>query len=109
MAQPSESGPFDPSVVPDPARLTTPEGEFDVESAMRWGNAISRWRRQTRFTNLIAQGVRKPVLVSEGDSWFQFPFLIDDVVDHLNKDFLNLEPGRGRRHLRQHGEPRARI
>ena len=89
MAQPSESGPFDPSVVPDPSKVDmTPEGEFDVESAMRWGNAISRWRRQTRFTNLIAQGVRKPVLVSEGDSWFQFPFLIDDVVDHLNKDFL---------------------
>lgn len=26
--------------------------------------------------------------VSEGDSWFQFPFLIDDVIDHLGNDFL---------------------
>jgi len=88
-ARPSESGPFDPSVVPDPSKVEmTPEGEFDVESAMRWGNAICRWRRQERFKNLIAQGVRRPVLVSEGDSWFQFPFLIDDVIDHLNQDYL---------------------
>jgi hypothetical protein len=28
------------------------------------------------------------VLVSEGDSWFQFPLLIDDVVDHLGPDHL---------------------
>ena len=32
-ARPSESGPFDPSVVPDPSKVEmTPEGEFDVES-----------------------------------------------------------------------------
>src|SRR5690606_29256958 len=33
-------------------------------------------------------GERKPVLVSEGDSWFQFPFLIEDVIDQLDPDFL---------------------
>jgi hypothetical protein len=26
--------------------------------------------------------------VSEGDSWFQFPFLLDDVIDQLSSDYL---------------------
>jgi hypothetical protein len=88
-AKPKESGPFDPKIVPDPSKVAmTKEGDLDVESAIRWGNAICRWRRQARFDRRIAAGERKPVLVSEGDSWFQFPFLIDDVIDQLEADFL---------------------
>ncbi|TAV87168.1 hypothetical protein ELI24_28910 (plasmid) [Rhizobium ruizarguesonis] len=83
------SGPFDPRIEPDPQKVEMPiEAQMDVESAIRWGNAICRWRRQQAFQNRIASGIRKPVLVSEGDSWHQFPFLIDDVIDHLNPDFL---------------------
>jgi hypothetical protein len=85
---PEDSGPFDPRVVPDPQKVDmTTEADFDVESAIRWGNAICRWRREQRFLTR-AHGTTKPVLVSEGDSWFQFPFLIDDVIDHLSDDFL---------------------
>lgn len=88
-ARPEESGPFDPRIEPDPEKVAmTPEGDFDVESAMRWGNAVCRWRRQQEFEQRIANGVRKPVLVSEGDSWFQFPFLIEEVIDQLRSDFL---------------------
>jgi hypothetical protein len=88
-AIPSDSGPFDPLLVPDPKKVDmTAEGEFDVESAIRWGNAICRWRRQARFKERVKNGVKKPVLVSEGDSWFQFPFLIEDVIDQLEPDFL---------------------
>lgn len=83
-----ESGPFDPRIEPDPAKVELgPEARMDVESAIRWGNAICRWRRQKRFEAAIASGVKKPVLVSEGDSWHQFPFLIEDVIDHLENDF----------------------
>ncbi|KIQ02409.1 hypothetical protein RU07_11755 [Agrobacterium tumefaciens] len=88
-AVPEESGPFDPRIIPNPEKVEMgPEGRMDVESAIRWGNAICRWRRQKAFNNAIAQGVQKPVIVAEGDSWQQFPFLIEDVVDHLGKDFL---------------------
>jgi hypothetical protein len=49
-ARPAEGGPFDPNIVPDPTKIDmTAEGDFDVESALRWGNAICRWRRQARF------------------------------------------------------------
>ncbi|MBB4233243.1 hypothetical protein [Rhizobium mongolense] len=83
------SGPFDPRIEPDPKKVEMgPEAQMDVESAIRWGNAICRWRRQQAFERRISSGVRKPVLVSEGDSWHQFPFLIEDVIDHLNLDFL---------------------
>jgi hypothetical protein len=89
-AVPEPGGPFDPQFVPDPAKVEmTPTGDFDVESAIRWANSICRWRRQERFKNRIGQpGEARPVLVSEGDSWFQFPFLIDDVIDQLNQDYL---------------------
>ena len=89
MADPEAGGPFDPRVVPDPSRVAMDEAaEFRVESAMRWANAICRWRRQQRFRQRRAAGERLPVLVSEGDSWFQFPFLIEDVIDCLGPDHL---------------------
>jgi len=85
---PERSTALDPQFVPDPELVDmTPEGEFDVESAIRWGNAVCRWRRAQRFLRQV-HGTSKRVLVSEGDSWFQFPFLIDDVIDHLGGEFL---------------------
>jgi hypothetical protein len=89
-AIPEASGPFDPQFVPDPDKVEmTRAGEFDVESALRWANSICRWRRQERFKSRVGQqGETRPVLVSEGDSWFQFPFLIDDVIDQLDQDYL---------------------
>jgi len=88
-ANPERGSAFDPAIVPDPSKVeVTAETELDVESAIRWGNAICRFRRQTRFERRLLLGENKPVLVSEGDSWFQFPFLIDDVIDQLAPDFL---------------------
>jgi len=92
-ASPEDSGPFDPRVKPDPAKVDmTSEGEFDVESAIRWGNAICRWRRQARFNNQIAQGVKKPVLVSEGG--FLVPVSLPDrgCRRQSRKGFPDLEP-----------------
>jgi hypothetical protein len=82
-----ESGPFDPRIVIDPDQVAVDEeGEFD-ENAMRWANGVARVRRARRFNARLGRE-RLPVLVSEGDSWFQFPFLIRDVIDHLGDDHL---------------------
>lgn len=84
-----EAGPFRPRVVPNPERVILDDDDrADLESALDWGNRICRWRRERAFDLRLALGSTAPVLVSEGDSWFQFPFLIDDVIDHLNEDFL---------------------
>ncbi len=79
--------PLDPQLVPDPEKVEMgPEAEFEVESAIRWANGVERWRREQRFMEGLGDG--RPVLVSEGDSWFQFPFLYEDVIDQLASDFL---------------------
>ena len=82
------SRPFQPVITPDPERVAISETELQYESAMAIGNGICRWRRQQRFLRRLRRGDRAPVLVTEGDSWFQFPFLIDDVIDHLDQDHL---------------------
>lgn len=75
----------DITLVPDPTKVAVEEGK---ENALAIGNGISRSRRQRRFQLAIALGDTRPVLVSEGDSWFQFPFLIEDVIDQLGSDHL---------------------
>jgi len=75
----------DITLVPDPAKVEVEPGK---ENALAIGNGISRSRRQRRFRLALKAGDMRPVLVSEGDSWFQFPFLIEDVIDHLGVDYL---------------------
>lgn len=84
-----DNRPFDPRVVPNRELVKMDEAaQFRVESAIGWGNAVCRWRRHRRFEVRRALGESLPVLVSEGDSWFQFPFLIDDVIDQLGDNYL---------------------
>jgi lysophospholipase L1-like esterase len=75
-----ESGPLRPVVKVNTAKVvTTPlEGAIALASL----NGIARWRRQQRYRRKIGSwtGLR---IVSEGDSWFQYPFLLDDVIDNL--------------------------
>ncbi|CAN7330085.1 hypothetical protein LJR090_002484 [Bosea sp. LjRoot90] len=87
-AVPADSGPFDPAIKPNPAAVELgPEERFEVESAMNWANGVARWRREQAFRQRI-KTEKLPVLVSEGDSWFQFPFLLADVIDQLGTDHL---------------------
>lgn len=80
-------GAFDLKLVPNPDLVTMTPDEQSLENAMAIGNEICRWRRKRRFEKALA-GNAKPILVAEGDSWFQFPILIDEVVDALGKDYL---------------------
>jgi N-acetylmuramoyl-L-alanine amidase len=52
------------------------------------GNGLARWRRQRQFHRRRNSGERLPVLVSEGDSWFQFPIFIREIIDNLDDDYL---------------------
>ncbi len=75
-----ESNPLHPVVKVNTAKVfTTPlEGAIALASL----NGIARWRRQQRYRQKLEdwKGLR---IVSEGDSWFQYPFLLDDVIDNL--------------------------
>jgi lysophospholipase L1-like esterase len=65
-----------------PADGAVPESAMFLSSL----NGVARWRRQQRYREKVENwnGLR---IVSEGDSWFQFPFLLDDVIDQLFGDY----------------------
>jgi lysophospholipase L1-like esterase len=75
-----ESSPLNPVVKINPTKIDADLAEAAV--ALSSLNGVARWRRQRQYRRKIGtwQGVR---IVSEGDSWFQYPFLLDDVIDQL--------------------------
>lgn len=77
---PLETSAFEPTVVPNTDRVVYAATESAM--ALTSLNSVARWRRQQRYARKIRgwSGLR---VVAEGDSWFQYPFLIDDVIDHL--------------------------
>lgn len=79
---------FEVTLRPNPNLVMMSEDQLSRENAMKIGNGVARWRRRSQFNRRIKEGETLPVLVSEGDSWFQFPFLINDIVDHLEDDYL---------------------
>lgn len=82
-----ESGLFHPKLQLNPATVKLPadpaEARARSEAAMNFANGIARMRRRVRFDRMLADGYQGPVLVSEGDSWFQYPIKLDDTIDQL--------------------------
>ncbi|ATE59010.1 caspase family protein [Thauera sinica] len=81
------SGFFDPKLQLNPETVDLPtdpdERHTRSEAAMNFANGIARMRRRLRFDSMLADGYKGPVLVSEGDSWFQYPIRLEDTIDHL--------------------------
>ncbi|MEM7498579.1 MAG: SGNH/GDSL hydrolase family protein [Pseudomonadota bacterium] len=75
-----DSGSFAPVVVPNPAYVTpsAEEGAVLLNSV----NRLARWRRGIAYRRKI-DGWSGRKLVSEGDSWFQYPLMLEDVIDQL--------------------------
>lgn len=52
-------------------------------------NRMSRKRREKRYFKQINRGFRakdgNKVILAEGDSWFEFPYFVTDIVDWLSK------------------------
>ena len=69
----------DTVAVPPP---TDPEGRARSAQLLNSANFIARLRREARFQQIVASGSYKgPLIAAEGDSWFQFPFILKDVID----------------------------
>lgn len=66
---------------PDMVALTPADGE--MENAMQIGNGLARLRHRIRYFDRAQKHPERYTIVAEGDSWFQFPLLIQEVVDHL--------------------------
>lgn len=76
---------FDLAVNPDTVIMT--ETDQELESAMGLGNGVARMRRNMRYYNGVRHHPERPILLSEGDSWFQFPLLIKETIDHLSGSY----------------------
>jgi lysophospholipase L1-like esterase len=50
-----------------------------------WFNKVAREYRQQKYQEKIKKGFSGVKIVSEGDSWFQFPFLLKDVIDWISE------------------------
>ncbi len=89
--KPDDAIPFGPALMPDPAKVSTESAleELQTEAAVASGmmNAFDRLRRRKRFEARLGKE-DLPIVYAEGDSWFQFPFLIKDIVDHLQATHL---------------------
>ena len=87
---PGASGPFEPSVALDPARVEIPDtDDAATRSALllNGANWIERQNRRSKFFRKLSDGYTGPVIVEEGDSWFQYPILLHDTIDVLMEDF----------------------
>ncbi|HYD85969.1 MAG TPA: SGNH/GDSL hydrolase family protein [Vitreimonas sp.] len=84
----TRSAPMRPAIIPNSRTVTMSEAEerrVRGAMAMNWANGVARWRREQRFNARLQSN--DPILVSEGDSWFQFPFFLDDVIDQLGSSY----------------------
>lgn len=86
----SRSGAFDPALTLNPATVAVPtaaEARARGDVLLAGANSFARLRRRMAFEAKIGAGYDGPILVSEGDSWFQYPLKLVDVIDHLSETF----------------------
>lgn len=88
---PDASSPFAPAIEINPDTVLIPEtSDAKTRSALvlNAANWIERSNRHARFRHILSDGTYKgPVIVEEGDSWFQYPVLLDDTIDVLLRSY----------------------
>lgn len=88
-------GPLAPAVR-IPGVANSEEGDI----ALGIFNSWSRTRRKVRFRRKKrSQNKSSPIIVSEGDSWFQYPVKLKDIIDVLSKDYAILSLGAAGDHI----------
>ncbi len=79
--------PFSTGVTFDAELVVDAEAMQESEAALVLANAWCRARRGARYRRNKRKGVRRPVIVEEGDSWHQYPIRLDDVIDVLMDEY----------------------
>ncbi len=82
--------PFEPALR---LRDTAAGEEFEADVAIGLANGLSRALRKLRYRRKRRSGYAGPIIISEGDSWFQYPIVLDDVVDNLMERYAVLSLG----------------
>lgn len=86
IIDPEAEDAFSPAFTLNPETVVIPAGPLgEARSAMalNMANWFSRMQRHRRFLERMSGGYSGPVIVAEGDSWWQYPLKLTDTIDHL--------------------------
>lgn len=79
--------PFDAAIQLRPEiKREMAEIALESDAALNWANRISRAARLVAYRRKTALGFGGIRIVEDGDSWFQYPLLLDDIIDQLGRD-----------------------
>ena len=76
-------GRMGPDMQPNPALVTDIPPGTEGGVLISLANGFMRRRRHRAYRRRIRDGWPGPRFVSEGDSWFQYPTSLQDIIDHL--------------------------
>ena len=80
---------FAPVLLPNENVVITADDPLRTRADLGLGflNGASRARRRRRFERRLRDNDPAPLVVAEGDSWFQYPVFVEDVIDQLAPDY----------------------
>lgn len=78
----TESKPFSPVLVGREEFGVQP-GSIEALGGMEFWNKRTHKKRKRKYKRMINNGYTGPKIVSEGDSWFLYPVMLDETIDHL--------------------------
>lgn len=80
---PGPDGRIEPQFQPNPSRVTGLDSGLEGSLVVGGLNRAERRRRHRAYRRRIGAAPNTTRIVSEGDSWFQYPLLLEDIIDHL--------------------------
>ncbi len=78
----ARSDAFDPAFRLNSDLVVDPSG-LESDRVLGWANDWARSQRQRRYRAKVNANPAVTRIVAEGDSWFQYPFVLHDVIDHV--------------------------
>lgn len=78
-----------------PAAALDPLNAGTKQTLLTLMNSYSKRSRQKRYHQRIEHGWTGLRIVSEGDSRFQFPMMVDDIIDYLSERYAIYSLGEG--------------
>ena len=98
MLDPIRTRPFSPALTFNPETVDLNPINVDEETQGQFAidivHKIARINRKQSFDEAIAENPERHVLYAEGDSWFQFPFFISELIDNLAEEYLIYDTSR---------------
>lgn len=93
LVEVTRPGQMAPELAPNPTKVRDIPATVEGGVGLGFANWFMRQRRHGDYRQKIHNGWQGPKIVSEGDSWFQYPTTLRDVIDHLMVDHAILSLG----------------